>query len=251
MNARDEFVYSLDAIDFANFFDDGQIDLLCFDPPYYKIVEDSWDNQWQSLDEYVGWFMQLLEAYKPKLSQTGSVVFFGQLGSPGIRPLQKILLEIEDRDLYLVRNQITWKKRRAYGKSHDYLFCREEIVWLSKSKERTGVAFNIPYLSEKRGYEGWNKDYPAKSEYKRVSNVWADIPELMRPERSCQKPVELLDRIVQTHSNPGDLVVDPFAGYGTCGISALKNGRDFVGCDLAQDYAEADARIKTSCKRDP
>jgi DNA modification methylase len=126
---------------------------------------------------------------------------------------------------------ITWKKRRAYGKSHDYLFCREEIAWYSVSEERKGVTFNIPLLSEKRGYAGFSDKYPAKSECKRVSNVWADIPELMRPKRAAQKPTELMRRLVKTHANKGDLVVDPFAGSGSTGIAALLEGCRFVGSD--------------------
>jgi hypothetical protein len=46
------------------------------------------------------------------------------------------------------------------------------------------------------------------------------------------------------------LLVNPYLPYPRDFLVRMKNGRDFVGCDLAQDYAEADARIKTSCKRD-
>ena len=141
------------------------------------------------------------------------------------------MMSIEEKGLLQYRNLITWAKRRAYGKSHDYLFCREEIAWYSVSKERTGVTFNIPLLSEKRGYAGFSKKYPAKSEFKRVSNVWGDIPELMRPKRVAQKPVELMRRLVKTHANKGDLVVDPFAGSGSTGIAALLEGCRFVGSD--------------------
>jgi len=209
---------------FGTWFPPKSIRLLAFDPPYYKIVDEEWDNQWKSVGEYVQWFIDFLRAYRPALTDDASVIFFGGLGSHGCRPFQKVMEAIEEPAARLnltYRNQIAWKKRRAYGKSHDYLFCREEIVWYSASPERTSVVFNVPYLNEKRGYEGWNKEYPAHSEFKRVSNVWADIPELMRPPRKCAKPVELMGRIIDTHSMPGDLVVDPFAGWGTTGIAAL------------------------------
>jgi DNA modification methylase len=48
-----------------------------------------------------------------------------------------------------------------------------------------------------------------------------------------QKPVALLDRIIQASSNPGDTVFDPFCGCGTTIYSAVKNDRNWIGCDIA------------------
>lgn len=123
--------------------------------------------------------------------------------------------------------------------SHDYLFCREEIAWYSMSPERTKVTFNIPLTNIKRGYAGFSKKYPAKSEFKRVSNVWTDIPELQRPERQAQKPIPLMNRLIETHSNVDDLVVDCFAGWGTTGVSALSLKRRFLGCETSVEDAKA------------
>lgn len=48
-----------------------------------------------------------------------------------------------------------------------------------------------------------------------------------------QKPIALLDRIIQASSNKGDVVFDPFCGCGTTIYSAVKNERQWVGCDIA------------------
>lgn len=222
-----------DAREFATGFADGSVALLLMDPPYGGLLNVPWDRQWPSPQAYAAWFLSVLRCWRRTLTPTGSVIFFGGTGTPGQRTLLHTILALEDErgmGLYC-RNWITWKKRRAYGKSHDYLYTREEILWYSASPARTGVTFNIPYLDEKRGYEGWNKDFPAKSEFKRVSNVWTDIPELMRPMRPAEKPTVLMERLVLTHSNPGDLVVDPFCGTGATGEAALKHGRRFRGAD--------------------
>lgn len=59
-----------------------------------------------------------------------------------------------------------------------------------------------------------------------------------------QKPVCLFDILIQTSSQPGDLVVDPFLGSGSSGVSAKQLGRRFVGCEIDQQIAEqAAARI--------
>jgi len=225
-----EYVRSQDACAFIESLEDASVGLVLIDPPYYGIVDDSWDNQWASEDDYVSWLSVMCYAARKKLTPTGSLLVFGGVGKHGSHPFFRVISELEKK--FHFRNLITWKKRRAYGKKFNYLHCREEIVWYSKSSVESEVTFNIPYLTEKRGYAGFNKKYPAKSPYYRVSNVWADIGELMRPKRTAEKPIPLLERLILTHSNPNDLVVDFFAGTGSTGVAALKNGRRFLGCDM-------------------
>jgi site-specific DNA-methyltransferase (adenine-specific) len=70
-----------------------------------------------------------------------------------------------------------------------------------------------------------------------VSNLWDDIQSLSgtHAERlgyPTQKPLALLERIIQASSNPGDLVLDPFCGCGTTIAAAQKLGRRWVGIDI-------------------
>jgi site-specific DNA-methyltransferase (adenine-specific) len=51
-----------------------------------------------------------------------------------------------------------------------------------------------------------------------------------------QKPIALLDRIIRASSNPGDLVLDPFAGTFTTCYTAQKLGRRSIGIELDEDY---------------
>ena len=53
-----------------------------------------------------------------------------------------------------------------------------------------------------------------------------------------QKPLKLFVDLVAKHSNPGDLVVDPFIGSGTTAVAALQQGRTFAGCDTDKGYAK-------------
>ena len=245
MQPTNTYINAQDVFEFIDSLTDNSVDLLVTDPPYMGIVKDSWDNQWSSVQDYVDWMYRVLEAMKPKMKEHGSVIFFGGIGSHNERPFFKVMDAIESKNLYTYRNFVTWGKRRAYGKSHDYLFCREEIVWYSMSPKRTEVTFNIPLTNIERGYEGYNKKYPAKSKFKRVTNVWSDIPELMRPNRRAEKPIPLMDRLVSTHSNKGDLVVDLFAGTGATGVSALGLKRRFFGCEICPITAKyADDRCQ-------
>ena len=44
-----------DCLEFLSSLDDDVIDLICTDPPYYRVVNDKWDNQWFTIDEYYEW----------------------------------------------------------------------------------------------------------------------------------------------------------------------------------------------------
>ena len=83
------------------------------------------------------------------------------------------------------------------------------------------------------------KRYLDKSNGVALQSLWTDI----RPVNSqalddtgyeTQKPEALLERVIQTSSNPGDLVADFFCGSGTTLAVAEKLGRKWIGCDLGQ-----------------
>lgn len=51
-----------------------------------------------------------------------------------------------------------------------------------------------------------------------------------------QKPLELMEALILKHSNEEDVVLDCFAGSATTGVAALKNGRNFLGCEISEEY---------------
>ncbi|MBC6442577.1 MAG: site-specific DNA-methyltransferase [Rhodobacteraceae bacterium] len=57
-----------------------------------------------------------------------------------------------------------------------------------------------------------------------------------RREHPTQKPINLFRHLVEKHSNPGDLVIDPFLGSGTTAVAALEQNRNFKGCDIDPAY---------------
>jgi len=70
-----------------------------------------------------------------------------------------------------------------------------------------------------------------------LGNVWTDINPINSQAQErlgypTQKPVALLERIIQVSSNPGDVVLDPFCGCGTAIVAAHKLGRKWIGIDI-------------------
>ena len=68
-----------------------------------------------------------------------------------------------------------------------------------------------------------------------LQDMWTDIPPALGKQDlgyPTQKPLALLERIIQASSNPGDVVLDPFCGCGTAVHAAQKLGRGWIGIDI-------------------
>lgn len=81
------------------------------------------------------------------------------------------------------------------------------------------------------------KQYLKDSKGNPVQDIWTDISSITRIMRESedyptQKPKKLMERIILSSSNEGDLVADFFMGGGTTCVAALKNNRNFIGVDL-------------------
>jgi len=67
-----------------------------------------------------------------------------------------------------------------------------------------------------------------------ISNVKSNHPE--KRNHPCQFPISLVERLILSLSNPGDLVIDPYIGSGTTAIAALRHGRRTAGADIYEEY---------------
>ncbi len=228
----DILTFRVDALDWvpAN-LPAGSVPLVVTDPPYGKIVSEEWDQTWTIADQW-----RMTRIIEDVLSIGGTAYVWGGIGKPGNRLFFEWLSQVEAKSGLTVWDVITWSKRRAYGTSHRYLFTREECAMLVKGAKP--ATFNVPLLEEKRGYAGYNPDYPAKSEFKRRTNVWTDVTELFKGKiHPCEKPSRLAEIMIETSSKPGDLVLDMFAGSGSTGVAAAKLGRPCIlversGCPM-------------------
>ena len=155
---------------------------------------------------------------------------------------------------------VLWPVFREHG-----LQLRNRIVWhfghgLHCSKRLSGRYETINWWTKTSDYT-WNLDpirvppkYPGKRHFrgpkvgqlscnpkgKNPSDIW-EIPNVKNnhPEKTihpCQFPVELVERLVLSMTNPGDRVFDPYVGVGSSVIAALMHGREGYGCDTDPEY---------------
>ena len=149
------------------------------------------------------------------------------------------------------RNEIVWHYRRWTGKANRFQRLHDIILFYSKTADYN---FNVLYtaytgksLKRKQNYHTRTKDgeaYNTTTNKKgvRENDVWT-IPILnsQSKERTgypTQKPLALLDRIIQASSNLGDVVLDPFCGCATTCIAAERLNRQWIGIDLSPKAVE-------------
>ena len=82
------------------------------------------------------------------------------------------------------------------------------------------------------------KVYLDEAEGQALQNIWTDIRRIGNTSRErlgypTQKPLALLERIIEVSSNPGDFVLDPFCGCGTAVVAAHQLGRRWAGIDIS------------------
>jgi DNA modification methylase len=147
------------------------------------------------------------------------------------------------QDMYL-KNIIIWNF--DWGGSTSKRFCSryEYVFFLTKNK--SNYTFNledvkIPALNYRP--DRYKSQLKNPTDVWKISLVSGNSPE--RTEHPAQYPEELIERIIKTGTNPGDLVLDPFMGSGTTAIVAKKLGRDFVGYETEIDFIKiAEKRLK-------
>lgn len=101
----------------------------------------------------------------------------------------------------------------------------------------------------RREYEDLRREYENLRNYHRCDamhcNVW-HVPPIPSTGRlhTCQKPVEILRRIIRVSCPPGGVVLDPFMGAGSTGVACLDEAREFIGIERDEDmYRVACERI--------
>jgi adenine-specific DNA-methyltransferase len=124
--------------------------------------------------------------------------------------------------------------------------------WLQALLNKNGSEFlRREYEDLRREYEDLRREYEdlRRPFYATKESPFTDVWRFRAVssyfgKHPCEKPLELMEHIVKSSSRKGDLVFDCFAGSGTTGVAAIRNGRRFLGVELNPQYcARAMSRI--------
>lgn len=196
---------------------------------------------------YADEFEDYLEFLRPRLNELNRVLatdgsLFFHIDARESHYCKVLLDTIFGRESFM--NEIIWaydfggRSKSRWPAKHDAIF------WYAKDPQRYTFRYDeidrIPYLAP--GLVGKEKAARGKTP---TDVWWQTIVPTNGSERTgypTQKPLAILDRIVKVHSNPGDLVLDCFAGSGTTGDAAARNGRRFLLVDSNSEAVEVMSR---------
>lgn len=263
-----------DCLEVLKELENDKFDLVYLDPPFYtqKIQrlrtrdrkhEFSFRDIWDSFSEYAEFLYYRLEQIHRVLSPTGSI--FVHCDRTASHVVRALLDNIFGADMF--RSEIIWHYRRWSNSQNNLLPSHQNIYFYSKTAnykfntlyQDYSPSTNIDQILQKRERDEWGKTIYARDERgvtisngsKKgvpLSDVW-DIPYLnpKAQERTgypTQKPVLLLERIIQLGSDKEDWILDPFCGSGTALVAARFLGRNAVGIDSSDDAIKiAESRL--------
>jgi site-specific DNA-methyltransferase (adenine-specific) len=241
-----------DCLDVLGKVDAGSVDLVFADPPFnigyeYDVYQDK-----RAKRDYLAFADKWMAAVKRVLKPTGS--FFLAIGDE-FAAEHKVRLD----DLGLnFRNWIVWHYtfgvncKRKFNRSHAHIFyytADAKNFTFNADDIRVPSARMTTYADRRANPVGklpddtWilrpqetEEHFDPESDTWNVSRVCGTFHE--RTGHPCQMPEAVLERIIRVASNPGDKVLDPFAGSGTTVAVAKKLGRKFLGIELSEQYAD-------------
>jgi site-specific DNA-methyltransferase (adenine-specific) len=209
--------------------DDESGDRTGFQGKRYRTVDLGVSGYADAFDDFMAFLIPRLEEAHRILKPKGS--FFLHIDFREVHYCKVALDQIFGRECF--QNEIIWaydyggRSKSKWSAKHD------NILWYTRDPKRFTFNFDemdrIPYMAP--GLVGKEKAARGKTP---TDVWWHTIVSPNGKEKngySTQKPLGVLDRIIKVHSNPGDLVLDFFAGSGTTGESAARNGREFLLVD--------------------
>ena len=238
-----------DNLPFLKSFDDNMFDLIYIDPPFYSQKNyGDFDDRWKSIQQYLDFMVERLVEMHRVLKLTGSI--YVHLDWHVVHYIKIEMDKIFGYNNFLNNIVYSYKSggasHRRFSRKHD------DILFYSKSpKYKYNEIKEKRYIDKSKGYNPYVKQY---TDEKGKSYRWViprDVWEFKgvghhsknkRNSYPTQKPVKLMERIILSSSNPGDLVADFFCGSGSFIKTAFKLGRNCVGCDSNQ---EAITKLKT------
>ena len=253
----------------------NKVDLIYFDPPFFTQRKHSltnkdnsktyeFDDKYNSIEEYLELVENVLLESKRVLKNTGSV--FLHCDKTASHNIRVVMDKVFGRENF--QSEIIWSYKRWSNAKKGLLNAHQVIFFYSKTQD---FKFNTLYTDYSATtnldqiLQDRERNENGKSVYKKdengnvvlgkekkgvpLSDVW-EIPYLnpKAKERTgypTQKPVLLLNQILNIVTEEGDLVVDPFCGSGTTCVSAKSLKRQFIGIDISKDAVElANSRLE-------
>ena len=237
-------LYNEDCLVGMNKIPDCSVDCIICDLPYFKVVDAEFDNQWENEQQYINWIKKLVSKLSLVLKDGGSLFLFTS------RQLNRKICNCLDELQLEEKRIIIWARKRGFNNTRGHALASGYGPIAYYVKCGGDITFNnikIKSNTNRKEYkEGMLKDGVS------LSDVWTDIPSLPHNSKEktshpTQKPLKLIERIIEMSTNDGDVVLDACMGSGTTAVACMNTNRNFIGFELNKEYFDiAINRIKES-----
>ena len=214
-----------DYIDLINEMLDEKIkvDLLLTDPPYCvsRSHQLGFSNMGRAGMDYGEWdynFDQKEWIIKTSklVKDGGSIVIFNDWKNISY------MCEALQESGYIIKDLLRWEKNNPMPRNVNsrYVTDFEVAIWAVKGKKK------------------WTFNKPEEVPYLRPTFKSGLVPGGKNRIHPTQKHLGVIEEIIKIHSNPGDLIFDPFSGSGTTAVACKNLGRNFIGSEIEKEYYE-------------
>lgn len=236
---------------------EGKVKLIYIDPPYNTGNDSFKYNDSFNHSTWLTFMKNRLEIAKRLLTPDGSI--YVQIDNNELHYLKVLMDDIFGMENF--QREIVWVLKGVSGyKSliNNFVRGHDTILYYSKGKDYIFNKLYLPYSKEQlarfssvdedgRRYKTITKErrlYLDEAKGVPLSDVWDDIASFQtvvnaeeRTGFSTQKPEKLIQRIIESSSNQGDIVLDFHMGSGTTCATAMKLNRRFIGVEQ-MDYID-------------
>lgn len=226
-----------DCLEFLKKLPDDSIDLVLTDPPYYIGFDGGrgWDRQWKTEEDYLAWCEQWTAECVRVLKPNRMLVIWGTLKTD---TFLRYKLDVLNKQQDMVgQNEIIWaynwggRTKKNFARKHEYAWC------YSKGKEFlfNADAVRIPRKMTsniRTGGQHTNGTIPTSIWEKNNHTTSKDFVGW----HPTTKNLDILSRIIKAYTNPGDTVLDCFAGSGSTAVAAYRNGRNSLNTENDLEY---------------
>ena len=250
----DVVLFHGDRLDLMRKLPDKSAKLVVTSPPYN--IGKAYEKR-KDLNIYLAEQEETIKEAVRILQDNGSICW--QVGNHiakdgEVFPIDALIYAIGKKFDLKLRNRIIWRFGHGLHCTKRFSGRHETIVWFTKGDDYT---FNLDPVRIPQKYPG-KKNFKKNEKYgtlsgnplgKNPEDVW-DIPNVKNnhPEKTahpCQFPIELIERLVLSMTNPGDIVLDPYLGVGSAVCAAVIHNRKGYGADIMKEYLDiAEERVK-------
>lgn len=218
-----------DCLELMKEIPDGSVDMVLCDLPY-----GTTRNKWDSVIQFEPLWDEYLRVCKPN----AAIVLFSQM------PFTATLVN-SCRDLF--RYEWIWQKTQGTGhlnakkmpmKIHENVLVFYRNLPVYNPQWGSGDPYTATYSTHSSNYGKQRDNITTVNDGKRYPTDVIQFPKQAsdRHLHPTQKPVTLLEYLVKTYTNPGDLVLDNCMGSGSTGVACINTGRRFIGMELDKGY---------------